>query len=123
VGTRGLTATENGKGSGPEDVEAVGTRGLEDGATAEEAAAWNCCSESGAGATTWGAAGGGGGAWGVGRRLGVGRLGEGSSGGGRGVGRRRRRPRRAARRRAAAWVGGSAYGDGAEKLRDGVRRE
>jgi hypothetical protein len=102
MGTRGLTATENGKGSRPEDVEAVGTRGLEDGATAEEAVAWNCCSESGAGAMTWGAAWGGGSTWGVGRRLGVGRLGE---------WQQRRRPRRWRRpRRGAAAEEGAACG-------------
>ena len=45
MGTRGLTVTENGKGSGPEDVVAVRTPGLEDGATVEGAAAWDGCSE------------------------------------------------------------------------------
>ena len=32
-GDEGLDSEENGKGSGPEDVAAVGTPGLEDGAT------------------------------------------------------------------------------------------
>jgi hypothetical protein len=59
-------------GAGCEDVAAVGTRGFEDGATAEEAATWDGCSELGAGATAWGAAwgstcAGGGGGRGVGR--------------------------------------------------------
>jgi hypothetical protein len=89
VGTRGLTVTENGKGSGPEDVAAVGTPGLEDGATVERATTWDGCSVLGAGTAAEEAAALGGGRS-VGRLLGVWLGGGGSMrlGGARGVGRR-----------------------------------
>ena len=73
----------------------MGTRGFEDGATAEEAATWDGCSELGAGATAWG------------------------GGVGLDVCRRRRRPRRGAAVGDPAACGGAG---GACGVRRGVGR-